>query len=60
MDNQEIHNWMELLTERERKEVKFAWAYAANFNHGTDGHSRLLLIAKLADLLIASQVKSNE
>lgn len=32
-------------------ELDFARLYAANFNHGTDGHSRLILIAKLAELL---------
>jgi hypothetical protein len=35
------------LTEREQSEVKFSLAYFDHFQHGTDGHSRLVLIAKL-------------
>jgi hypothetical protein len=31
--------------------LKLARLYAKDFAHGTDGHHRLLLIAKLADLL---------
>ncbi|MGB1286095.1 MAG: hypothetical protein ACPG7F_06145 [Aggregatilineales bacterium] len=43
--------WTDELTEREQKEVEFALLYAANFQHGTAGHNRLMLIAKLANLL---------
>ncbi len=35
-------------TEREQKEIALARHYAID-PHGTDGHTRLLLIAKLAD-----------
>jgi hypothetical protein len=35
------------LTEREQSEIKFALTYFDHFQHGTDGHSRLVLIAKL-------------
>jgi hypothetical protein len=43
--------WMKELDDRQRKEVEFARLYAGQFGHGTDGHNRLLLIAKLATLL---------
>ena len=45
-------NWEEgLLDEREQKEVRFARLYARDFAHGTDGHSRIMLIAKMAYIL---------
>lgn len=44
-------NWRDALTDRELKELHFAIAYAMHYNHGTDGHGRLLLIAKLCQLL---------
>jgi hypothetical protein len=43
--------WETHLNERELKEVNFCREYAKNFAHGTDGHSRLMLIAKMAELL---------
>lgn len=36
------------LNSREQSELKFAQVYVDHFEHGTDGHSRLVLIAKLA------------
>jgi hypothetical protein len=39
------------LTPREIEEVRFANHYAHEFLHGTDGHSRLVVIAKLAAAL---------
>lgn len=39
------------LTERELKEVRLALFYESECNHGTAGHNRLLLIAKLARAL---------
>jgi hypothetical protein len=44
-------NWRAELDEQQRKEVLFAQDYAASYAHGTDGHSRLMLIAKMAELL---------
>ena len=44
------------LDERMRKELRFAQTYAREFAHGTDGHSRLMLIAKLAQFLGEAQV----
>jgi hypothetical protein len=43
--------WKKLLDERQQKELEFAELYAAEFHHGTDGHSRLMLLAKLSELL---------
>lgn len=43
--------WLSLLTDREKDEVKLAQLYAKEFNHGTDGHNRLILIAKLVDII---------
>jgi hypothetical protein len=39
------------LTPREIEEVRFANHYAHEFLHGTDGHSRLVVIAKLTAAL---------
>lgn len=44
-------DWQDKLTERERKEVSLARTYTRLYSHGTTGHIRLLLIAKLANLL---------
>lgn len=38
----------DFLNAREQSELKFAQVYVDHFEHGTDGHSRLVLIAKLA------------
>jgi len=46
-----FENMLVQLDERQRKEVSFARDYALNFKHGTAGHTRLLLIAKLADMI---------
>ena len=47
--------WMEkLITTRvTMMEVELARVYANKFGHGTDGHNRLLIIAKMADFLDA-------
>lgn len=50
-------NWLDELDERQRKEIEFARMYAQQFGHGTDGHTRLLLLAKMADLLDAGYGK---
>lgn len=39
------------LNARQRSELAFAEVYVTEFNHNTDGHDRLTLIAKLAELL---------
>jgi hypothetical protein len=45
--------WTDALDERQQKELDFARLYATHYAHGTDGHSRLMLIARLAELLDA-------
>lgn len=40
--------WINHFSERERAEINFALMYVQQFDHGTDGHSRLHVIAKLA------------
>lgn len=44
-------NWMQQLEPHEQREVELANVYASVFAHGTDGHSRLMLIAKLSQLV---------
>lgn len=39
------------LTEREVKEIDLALYYERRCNHGTAGHNRLMLIAKLASAM---------
>lgn len=48
--------WFDTLDERQQKEVRFAREYADRYSHGTDGHNRLLLVARLADLLDERQL----
>jgi hypothetical protein len=49
--------WFIKLDERQRHEVRFAQLYADTFSHGTDGHNRLLLIAKMADMLDEQELR---
>lgn len=46
-----IPEWEKQLDDRQRAEIAFAKMYAKNFAHGTDGHHRLTIIARLAELL---------
>ncbi len=57
---EEFENWIELpiapvwrdnLDARELRELELAETYAKKFAHGTDGHNRLILLAKLVQLL---------
>lgn len=48
--------WMQTLTPRQRAEVNLAQHYAEH-PHGTDGHSRLMLISYLAALLNLAERK---
>ena len=52
--------WTDQLDERQQKELALARTYARDFHHGTDGHSRLMLIARLAELLDAAQQATAE
>jgi hypothetical protein len=49
--------WFKQLDERQQHEVRFAQLYADTFSHGTDGHNRLLLIAKMADMLDEQELR---
>lgn len=46
--------WMKLLDERQQMEMKLAREYANFYHHGTDGHNRLMLMARLAEILDAA------
>ena len=41
------------MTERDLKEIAFARLYNEDFKHGTDGHNRLIIIARLASMVDA-------
>jgi hypothetical protein len=43
--------WIDDLDPRQQQELDFARLYATSYAHGTDGHGRLMLIARLAHLL---------
>ncbi len=43
--------WLQVLTNREAEEVRFAVDYVAQHNHGTPGHMSLTVIAKLAAIV---------
>jgi hypothetical protein len=43
--------WRQLFDARQLKEIDFAQVYAKEFNHGTDGHNRLLLIDRMTKVL---------
>lgn len=44
-------NWRDDLTEKEQSELRLAEYYTIFLHHGTPGHSRLMLIHKLATLI---------
>jgi len=44
-------DWRAQLDDQQRKEIEFADLYNDDFQHGTDGHNRLLLISMLASML---------
>lgn len=46
-----MSHWTDELEERTVKEIAFARSYVNAFDHGTDGHHRLQIIAMLADAL---------
>ena len=46
-----IKSWTIKFSEREMKEIRFAQLYARDYDHGTAGHNRLVVIAKMADML---------
>lgn len=44
-------DWHQNFDERQLNEICFALLYLTAFGHGTDGHNRLMIIAKMAELL---------
>lgn len=38
--------------ERQQQEVHFCLDYVGNFNHGTDGHGRITVVAKLYQRIV--------
>ena len=52
------HNWTKQLDERQQKELLLARLYNSDeLRHGTDGHNRLLLIDRLAQMLDRAEDK---
>lgn len=48
----EDKDWRSALDLRQRQEVQFARSYdTLDYRHGTDGHSRLMLISRLSGIL---------
>lgn len=47
--------WIDQFDERQQKEIQLSILYAAEFNHGTDGHNAKLIIAKMALLLDSAE-----
>lgn len=45
------YEWLQLFDDRQQKEIRFASIYANNFDHGTDGHHRLKIMAEMRRLL---------
>jgi len=43
-----VKDWLDGFEERERKHIRFARLYAADFAHGAPGHLDMTIIAKLA------------
>jgi hypothetical protein len=43
--------WETHFEERDLKEISFCRNYAKKYRHGTDGHIKFMIIAKMADLL---------
>lgn len=43
--------WYGQFTQRDQDEIEFARMYAQTFAHGTDGHNRLMVIAKMAAII---------
>jgi len=60
LSNDEPWNWANHLSDRENNEIELARYYARRLNHGTAGHNRLILIAKLANMLDIITTKDPE
>lgn len=52
--------WFRALSDREKDEIRLALRYSTGSNHGTDGHNRLNLIAKLIAALVLFETGCSE
>jgi hypothetical protein len=50
--------WRSAFTDRELKEIEFAYVYASEFAHGTDGHNAKVIIAKMQAILEANAIEN--
>jgi hypothetical protein len=55
-----MYEWQTLLDQRQRDEIELARWYAKGTKHGTDGHNRLMLLAKMADMLDEAEDKARD
>ena len=55
-----MNSWWEKLDERQKKELDFALTYRNSFNHGTDGHTRLLMICRMSDICYDMEIRIRE
>lgn len=60
MGSDQTPEWFKGLSEREQNEVNFCMVYSEQFAHGTDGHTRMLIVAKLAKMLDEMELARNE
>lgn len=47
-----MKEWIDIFTDRQRKEIQFSILYEDQFGHGTDGHNGKIIIARMARLLM--------
>jgi hypothetical protein len=47
--------WFEKFDERQQQEIRFSRLYAREYHHGANGHNDMMIIAKMAELLDASE-----
>lgn len=47
-----MKEWIDIFTDRQKKEIQFSILYEDQYGHGTDGHNSKVIIAKMAKLLM--------
>lgn len=47
-----MQEWIDIFTDRQKKEIQFSVLYEDQYGHGTDGHNSKIIIAKMARLLM--------
>lgn len=45
-------SWKDVFDERQLKDIAFCQVYAKNFGHGADGHNRMLVVAKMVEVIL--------